>query len=182
MAKIYLLFLRMGCLGRGGGCLNRSCENTPCNNLSKHLASWTKEPTRSFWTTRRAAKIFATPFIFAAAFSRASDPGDFFTSPSKQNRFRMRWLVLSKCHRIPRWCWRAGTIIFYFAAWNCRNASLIPACLQIARTLWALWFSGVCVLCSASFPSSTAQCDAGSELKLRTRPFALGHNGGLLGR
>lgn len=28
--------LEGGCHGRGGGCLNWSCENTPCNNLSKH--------------------------------------------------------------------------------------------------------------------------------------------------
>lgn len=106
--KTYLPFLRRGCHARGGGCLNWSCENTPCNNPSKQLASWTKAPTRSFWTTQRAANIFSSPFIFYF-FSAESQPlGDVSTSLSKQNRFRMRWLVLSKCHSIPADVWGLG--------------------------------------------------------------------------
>lgn len=101
-------FSEWGVMAREGGCLSRSCENTPCNNLSKQRASWTKKPTKSFWTTQRVAKIFAAPFISAAVFSVT---GEFFASLSKQNRFRMRWLVLSKCHCGPRWCWMLGTII-----------------------------------------------------------------------
>lgn len=83
-----------GVVAGEGGCLKRRCENTPCNNLGERLASWTKEPTGSCRTTRRAAKNVATPFIF-----------------SEGNRFRTRWFVLSERHHISRWCWRAGTII-----------------------------------------------------------------------
>lgn len=65
--------LGRGCHGRGGCCLNWSCENTLCNNLSKRQASWTKGPTRSFRTTQRAAKISATPFyFFCSVFPRLS--------------------------------------------------------------------------------------------------------------
>lgn len=80
-------FSERGVMAGGGGCLNRSCENTPCNNLSKQLASWTKEPTRSFWTTQRAAKIFATPFIFAAVFSQTLE----ISSPPWANRTGSEW-------------------------------------------------------------------------------------------
>lgn len=82
-------FSEWGVMAGDGACLSRSCENTPCSNLSKQLAYWTKEPTRSLWTTQRAAEIFATLSTLLQCFPR-SRPLEISLLP-RANRTGSEW-------------------------------------------------------------------------------------------
>lgn len=46
------------------GCLNRSCENTPCNNLRKQLASWTKKGHQELLNPPAGNKDICSTFYF----------------------------------------------------------------------------------------------------------------------